>query len=386
MAITLVSKPKLYCPAHYEVPFVFSMSDLGTPPTRIDFGCYLADNSGTRLHPLNKKFKPRATGVQFKKDFRTEAERQVYTSFPTESAAAQNDPNIIKKVKLYYGEVTFNSTTCETITNAITTQSSVINLINSNVNTDTVSLFGTSSGFSSPRTGLLLSQRPDRWKGVYGFKDYLWFLGTGRIDVTFYLDTTTVGTHSFILTGADTVKYISLDQLNYSHTGSITKTKIVVYDGTSDTGDTYYIDYCCKPDQNDYVGILFLEPLGGRANLATGRPSAYTLDRSGVEIHKTFDLSNTSVISGQKGMALTQGLRKRTFKTEVIDCDGAIRWIENFFSSPGHHAQKGYGSSTVWEKFILETGSYTVYEDRRSVDITFTGHLSEGINTQVEDI
>lgn len=386
MAITLVSKPKKYCPAHYEVPFVFSMDDLGSAPTRIDFGCYLADNSGTRLHPLNKKYKPRATGVQFKKDFKTLCEQQVYTSFPTDSALAQTDINITKKVKLYYGQVTFNSTTCVTDTSSVTTQSSVINLINANCNVDTYPLFGSETGYTAPRTGILLSQRPDRWKGVHGFKDYLWFMGAGTIILTFYYETTTVGTHTFTLTGADTAKYISLDHLVYSHTGIITKAKIQVYDGTSDSGDTYYIDYCCKPDQDDYVGCLFLEPLGGRGMVATGSPSNYNLERSGNEVHKTFDLSNTDVKSGHNSIVHTKGVRKRTFRTEVIDSPGAIRWIENFFTSPGHHLQKGYGANTVWEKFILESGNYTVFEQFKIIQIQFTGYLSEPINSQVEDI
>lgn len=386
MSITLVSKPKLYCPAHSEVPFVFSMSDLGTPPERKDFGCYLANNSGTRLHPLNKKYKPTSAGVNFKKDFRTLCEQQVYTSFPTDSAASQTDINITKKVKLYYGEVTFNSTTCETITNQITSVTSVINLINANVNVDTSHLFGSSTGYTSPRTGILLSQRPDRWKGVHGYKDYLWFLGIGTIILTYYYGATVVGTHTFTLTGADTAKYISLDHLVYAHTGIITTAKIQVYDGTSDSGHNYYIDYCCKPDQDDYVGVLFLEPLGGRAMIATGSPANYNLERTGTEIHKTFDLSNTDVKSGNNSAILTKGLRKRTFKTEVIDSPGAIRFIENFFSSTGHHLQKGYSTNTIWEKFILENGNYTVFEQFKMIQISFTGYLSEPIHTQVEDI
>lgn len=385
MAITLESKPKLYCPAHHEVPFVFSMDDLGTPPERIDFGCYLADNSGTRLHPLNKKYKPKAINTNFRKDFKTLCEQQVYTSFPTDSASPQTDVNITKKVKLYYGPVTFNSTTCETITNQVTTATSVINLINANCNVDTYSKFGSETGYTSPRTGILLSQRPNRWKGVHGFKDYLWFLGAGRIIITFKNGSTTVGTYDHVLTGADTVKYVSLDHLVYGHSGSITMTHVFIYEGIGD-GDDYYIDYCCKPDQDDYVGCLFLEPLGGRSMVATGSPANYNLERTGNEIHKTFDLTNTDVKSGHNSIIHTKGLRKRTFRTEIIDCPGAIRWIENFFSSTGHHLQKGYSTNTVWEKFILESGSYVVFEQFKMIQITFTGYLSEPINTQVEDI
>lgn len=384
MAITLVSKPKLYCPAHYEVPFVFSMDDLGTSPERIDFGYFLADNSGTMLHPLMKKYKPTGTGVHFRKDFRSLAQKLVYTSFPTDATTATTDTNITKKVKLYYGPVTFNSETCNTDVESVTTVSSVINLINSNVNVDNQSLFGTSAGYTSPRTGLLLSQRPDTWKGVYGYKDYLWFLGAGSIVVTYFSGNTTIGTHSFTLTGADTVKYISLDQLVYSHTESLTHATVFIYDGVIEK--TYRIDYCCKPTQDDYVGILFLEPLGGRSMIATGSPTNLNLDRTGNEIHKTFDLSSTSVKTGHQSSINVKGLRKRSFKTEVINSAGALRWIENFFSSPGHHAQKGYGANTVWEKFILESGSYTVFEQNKLIEITFTGHLSEGINSQEEDI
>lgn len=384
MAITLDSKPKLYCPAHHEVPFYLSATDLGTAPERIDIGMYLADNSGTRLHPLNKKIKPRATGVSYRKDFKSLCEKLVYTSFPTDSASQQIDPYITKKVKLYYGPVTFNSTTCETITNQVTTQSSIINLINANCNADTQALFGTSTGYTLPRTGLLLSQRPDIWKMVYGAKDYMWFLGAGTIAITFYNGTATVGTHSFTFTGADTVKYISLDQLVYSHTDTVTRATVFVSDGVIERN--YYVEYCCKPDQDDYVGILFLEPLGGRSMLPTGLAFSEDVERTHNQIHKQFDLTSTSVTTGNRTISHAVGTRKRTFRTEVVDSPGAKRFIENFFSSAGYHAQKGYGANTKWEKFILDPGSRKVKELNKVFEIEFTGELSEIINSQVEDI
>lgn len=385
MAVVLNSQPKKYSPAHWSVPFSISLTDLGTPPTRLDFGYYLADSGGTRLME-DKKYKPLAVSTPFIKEFKGVAGKQVYTSFPSELATAQTDSNIIKAVKLKYGEVSYNSTTCATV-KTITSDSNTFYLLNSGANSDTHALFGDSSGFTAPRTGLLLHQRPDHWKLLYGSKDYLWFLGVGTIVVKYYNGTAQVGgTQTFNLAGATTVKYICLDYALYSIGTPLTHATVKVFDGTTgDTGKTYQIDYCNCSDQDDYIGVLFLEPLGGRAMMATGKPLSIDLERTGTEIFKPLDLTQAQHKTGGRSIIHSGGTIKLTFNIQYEIWPGIETYLQNFCASTGHHAQKGYGANTKWQKFILDPGSIKIKERNSFLEFKFSGFISEEINTQNED-
>lgn len=384
MAINLISQAKKYSPAHFDVPFIIQMTDLGTPPTRLDFGYYLAEGGGTRLQE-DKKYKPFAINTDFHRNFKSIARKLVYTSFPTESATVQTDSNIIKEVKMKYGEVSFNSTTCATV-KTITSDSNTFYIINANANSDTIALWGNSAGFTAPRTGLLLHQRPDRWRLLHGSKDYLWYLGIGTGVLKFWNGTVQSGsTQNFTFSGATTVKYICLDYSLYSITDPPTHATIVINDGTAEPGKEYRIEYCCCSEIDNYIGVLFLEPMGGRAMMATGKPLTEELERSGQVIYKPMDLSQTQHKTGGQSLIVPIGTRKLTFNIQFDEWPGTLRYLQNFCSSPGHHAQKGYGANLRWEKFILDPASVKITEKNKLLDFQFSGYLSETINSQNED-
>lgn len=386
MAVVLNSEPKKYCPAHWSVPFNVELSDLGTPPTRKDFGYYLADSGGTRLME-DQKYKPFAASTPFIRELRGAAASKVFTSFPSESATQQTDSNIIKAVKLKYGEVSYNSTTCATV-KTITSDSNIFYLLNSAANTDTHSLFGTSAGFSGTRTGLLLHQRPERWKLLNGSKDYLWFLGVGSIELKYFNGTSQVGsTQTFTLTGSTTVKYVCLDPALYSISGTLTHATVRVYDGSDgDNWTNYQIYYCNCAEQDEYLGVLFLEPLGGRAMMATGKPKTTELERSGTTVFKPMDLTQTNHKLGGRSSIVPSGTSKLTFNIQFEIWPGIERYIQNFCSSPGHHAQKGYGANLRWVKFVLDTGSIKIRERNSLLEFEFAGFVSEEFGVQNEDI
>lgn len=383
MAITLVSSPRKYCPANYTVAWEFSLDNLGTPPTRIDFGFALYDESGIRLTE-DESYKPQAIDTNFKREFAAIVSDIVYTSFPAESASSQIDTNILKKIRIKYGPVDFNSETCESF-KSIDTESSLIYLVSANVNTQTQAVWGTSSGFSSPRTGLMLHQRPDKWQLLHGSKDYIWLLGAGQVVLTYYNGASVIGSAIvYNLTGADTVKYICLDYLVHGISTKPTHATVFFSDGVNEK--SHRIDYCCCVKQDDYLGILFLEPFGGRSMLATGIGQSYSVDRTASVVNKSFDLSQTTHKSGGNSIYIPKGSLKLTFKTQIEASAGFETMLKNFLSSPGHHAQKGYGGNLKWEKFILEPGSEIIKEKNKLIDFSFSGYISESINTQRQDI
>lgn len=383
MAVNITSSPKTYSPANWPMVWGIELTDLGTPPTRKDLGYYLAEEGGTRITE-DAKYKPFAASTPFYKDFSSVARGLVYTSFPTESATQQTDSNILKRIKLKYGEVSFNSTTCVSV-KTITSDSNVINAINANVNADTHSLFGTSSGFTAPRTGLMLHQRPTHWKLLHGSKDYVWFLGVGQIVLSYWNGATQIGSNQvFNLTGANTVKYVCLDYALYGITTPPTHLKVFYSDGVVES--TIQADYCCCAVQDDYMGVLFLEPFGGRSMMATGPALSTSLERQGQEIFKPIDYSQTQFKTGGTSALHTKGVRKLTFRTEIEKWPGYETFLNNFCSSPGHHLQKGYSANTKWEKFVLEPGSTIIREKDKLVDFQFSGYASEFVNTQQEDI
>jgi hypothetical protein len=383
MAISIISNPKKYSPAHWSVQWQFAMDDLGTLPERKDFGYYLAEEGGTRLME-DKKFKPFAEGDTFSKQFQSITKGLVYTSFPAELATAQTDSNFVKRVKLKYGEVNYNFDTCDSDKD-ISSETGVINLVNANVNSQTHLVFGDSAGFTSPRTGLLLHERPSRWNLLHGSKDYVWFLGTGQIVLSYWNGSSQLGSNQiFNLTGANTAKYICLDYSLYSITTPPTHMNLFYSDGVVES--TIRADYCSCQEQDKYMGILFLEPRGGRSMMSTRKPLTIDIERTGTEIYKPFDNSQTQHKTGGRSIIIPKGTRKLTFETEFDFETGVQRWLENFCASPGFHAQRGYGASTIWEKFILDPNTIRINEVNKLLKFSFSGYISESINGQTEDI
>ena len=380
MAITILTNPGYYNPAHHRIKWKFSMDDLGTLPDIIDFGFYLTDNSGTRLHKGDLKYRPSGVGVAFEKDFRTITQTLVSTAFPVDSINKTEDTTIIKKVKLKYGTVTYNGST-NTTTKAISTYTSPVNVINANANPDTLSRFN----FVAGQTGLLLSERPSILTLNHGSKDFIWFLGDGTITIRYYNGATLVSTKTHTTSSAaDKVYYVALDYLTYS-LSNLTHATVQVDYGT-ELSQTFTILYQCPEDSTDYNGVLFLEPMGGRAFMATKAPESSSIDKSGQDITKHFDLNSTSIISGNRSLINTKSVRKLSFKATQEKSTGLKKFIENFFASPGHHLQKGVGNAAIFEKFILDPGSYTVLEKGKLIEISFSGYLAHDLNVQNEDI
>ncbi|MBK9723365.1 MAG: hypothetical protein IPO78_17515 [Saprospiraceae bacterium] len=385
MAITIVSNPKKYSPAHWSAKWQFSMDDLGILPERKDFGYYLAEEGGTRLME-DKAIKPFAVGDTFEKEFQDLTKGLVYTSFPAELATAQTDSNYVKRVKLMYGEIlqTLEGEDCGGV-KSITSETGVINLCNANVNSQTHTIWGNSSGFIAPRTGLMLHERPTRWNLLHGAKDYVWFLGVGQIVLSYWNGAAQLGTNQiFSLTGANTAKYVCLDYSLYGISTPPTHMNLFYSDGVVET--TISADYCSCQEQNKYLGILFLEPRGGRSMMCTRKPLTIDIERKGTEVYKPFDNSQTQHKTGGRSIIIPRGTRKLSFETEFDFSDGVQTWLENFCVSPGYHAQRGYGASTVWEKFILDPATIKIYEQNKLLKFNFQGYISESINGQTEDI
>lgn len=386
MAVELITQPKKYSPVFWSVAWDISLDDLGTDPIKIYWGGYLAFADNTRITD-DIPYKPFAADVQFTKEFRSHCGGLVKTSFPTDASTATVDTNIIKQVKLKYGTVTFNTDNCpDGGEKEFDFDSNTINIINANANVETQQLFGNSAGFISPRTGLLLSQRPAAWTLCHGAKDYLWYLGVGTMTIKYYSGSTQIGsTQSFTLSGATTVKYVALDYNQYS-IAKPTHAIILVNDGTAEPGTEYRINYCDCVEQDNYLGVMFLEPMGGRSMFHTGIPESVDIERSGTTVVKAFDLSQTQHKTGGETFFIPKGTKKVSFKMELERSTGIETWISNFFSSAGHHAQRGYGANLKWEKFILDSGTYKVLEKNKLVEVTFTGYVGEGIRSQNSDI
>lgn len=386
MAVTPQTTYKSIYPAHNCIDFEFLMDDLGDGVTnKKDFGYRLEDGSDGIYAPT-ESYKPINNSDIFPRDLSNILRHEVSTAIPTNSATPVEDTDIIKPAKLKFGEIItdLSVSPCET-TESITQESDLFYVTNSALNSENISRIDDIVLLGNG----LLHQRPRYWYLQKGQMDFLWHLGQGSVDLTYYNvsgGVISTITHTFGAGDAFKVNIISLDPYINGIVQDISKILIQVKDAGSNVNETYtaYIN-CTIPAVNGYVGLLFLEPLGGRAPFGTETIIKAELTRSSNDVFKNFDCQATNFKQGGNSLINTKGVRKRVFRTQLETTYENLQYIENFFSSPGHHVQRLTGASAVLEKCTLENGNYTSFVKNEVTLVEYTVSMSETVNNQRSD-
>lgn len=361
--------------AHNCVKLCFLMDDIGSGNISKSFTWFVCDAAGNRLHKLDKQKKPKLN-EQFCIDvseFRCELE----TAIPQCTNIPLNDNGYSKEIKVHYGEISFNSNDCSSVVGAKTI-SPTITLLNAALNSWNLYKFN----YFAPQTGILLTARPKVWKMCKGGEDYMWYYGSGSATLRFYNDTTLVQTISHALTGSG-AKYFSTSPACYGITDPcISLVEISVNNGATTEVYKTKIEKCCC---NEYYGILFLEPCGGRS-LFPACNEQITINRTGDEVCKSYNCFDSTSNKGRNSLINVATKKELSFKVQIEKNSDTINFVEMFFASAGHHIQKGKYPNTELRKFVLTNGGYTIYNKIGIVEVTFTGYISEELNTQREDV
>lgn len=373
--ITLVSVLQKYYAAHNCIKLCFKMNDVGGGNISKQFTWFVCDDQGNRLQQKDNKKRPKLN-----EEFCISiplAKCNLENTIPYCTSSVSIDTKFQIGLRVHYGEIHFDSNTCLS-TILPKTQTSIFYALNAALNSWNINKFI----FAANQTGTVLSSRPKVWTICKGGLDYLYYFGIGTATLTFYKNGSPIFTTVKQFTEANKSQYISLDPVCHGVTDCVQMIQVSVNDGAKTTIYKIKVKDCCC---NDYYGILFLEPCGGRSLFPACMESAQ-LNRTGTETCKSFICNDETQYSGHNSMINVQARRERTFRVQLEKNLETLEYVETFFSASGHHLQRGTGTTARLEKFVLSAGSYTVFGKEGIVEVEFTGYLSENINSQQEDV
>lgn len=388
MAINIQTTIKTFYPAHNDLLLQFIMDDLGTAPNAKWFTSYIENEAAERLTTKNEAFHPISEVLTFERNLKPITRSLVNTKIPL-LEQIQSDTEIIKAIRFKYGTVTLDaeSTPCST-TEDINLQTDLFYVINSRLQQNELTLFEETSP-------VLLQSRASSWKLVPGQHDFFWLLGAGKLQLQFYDRSGTLvlnHTHDFSDNDYNNVVTVvginpELYSLNSNDISKITVNRIH-YNGLTDTLlETYniYFDHN-KCVDTDYLGLLYLDPKGGRCALPLSILEKTDLILKSDEIIKQFDYTNTVVDQGLNTSINISSKIRKTFSTQLTYTENNEKILMKCLGGAGRHLQKYKSSDAVFEKCIIESATYTIYKKNKLIDVSINVILSEENVNQGQDI
>lgn len=381
MAIELQNTLKTFYAAHDCIELEFLMDDIGTAPDKKWMAYYVSSPDDIMLVDQQDYIKPYAIDKTFIRDLKSVAENLVRTSIPDLSLTTYEDTEIIRGIKLKYGEVLFNGETCNTTVD-FSLETDVMYILNA-------SLQQKEKDYFSGTTPVLLQHR-DLNKILYkGQYDFFYVLGAGKVTVKFYEGQTLVSTTVHEFTDDYKVNVVNVSPHLYGQSNSeVTKAEVLVIHSTllEDTLiNQYNIFYkdVCKDTEN--IGIIYLDSYGGRQALPLNKIIKKELITKGDEVQKAFDSESEAFEYGGASLINMVNKDRKQFRMQMNYSLNNLEVIRQFFSSAGKFIQSGTGTDAVLNKCILENGTYVVYEDSSLIDVKFNVVMSEEKKTQKQD-
>lgn len=384
MAILPQTTIKTFYPAYNHLELGFIMTDLGTPPDAKWFSSYPANDADVRLTEKNESFHPIDGSTEFTRDLLPVIRTLVSTKIPT-LTASQNDVDAIQSLKLKYGTVSFDgtSTPCST-TEDISDETDLFYILNAKLQQNELDYFdGTKP--------IVLQSRPPMWRLLPGQHDFFWLLGAGKVHLVFYDRSGTQAyeqTHDFSDPSNDyKVTVIGINPELYSLlSANISHVEIEVLTGGDISLQSFNIFFnhntCID---TDYIGLIYLDSHTGRCALPLSVVEANDLILKNDEAEKQFNFESTTVSENGLTRINVNSRNKKTFSTQLTYSSANEQLIKNCLSSSGHHLQKYQGSNAIFEKCLLESGTYKIYQKNKIIAVNITVIMGEQNSNQGQD-
>lgn len=371
MAVSIVSAPNELNPVD-RMDFVLQISDIGTHPI-YKTGVYkLKFSGGADIMPELGAFRP-AGGGNVSLSFRDELKGKVRAIMPVfGTSGVQNDTSIIKEVVLEFGskEVDVSipfvpATVTVADSDAFKVFGGGVNAFDSDVITD--------------MTPKILSHRPKKYSLFKDGYDWIWLLGNGTINYKF------IKSDGSFTTLTQSAPYdVNVVPLNIISLGAPPDTVILEARMiASGIDETYTLDLeeNCNGARDNFIEIMYVEPLGGRAVMtfevltnisAVSDQNIVSINRNEISISDIESTGGDDII--YKKTHGTFAFQK-IMKGEIAEREQVI----GFAASGQYHIRLKKGDGTeYWAKFILDTG---VSYNPEQKTLTASGRLARAIRS-----
>lgn len=365
---SISSTPDALNPVEKGVKWVGTQAPTADPiETR--FG-YKVQVNGSDIYNVERSVLPPSGSAPIVLDVKEDVHGLISTEIPSPAIiGVGSDSSILADVSLVYGTITIDkSTDPPTVTKNVGTTSGPFKVMNSSVN-----VFDESDITSITPT--ILSWIPDEITMFPDTRAWVWVLGGAGITFNWKYRDGSVGSTSG--SAAFDVSYVPLAPKNI---GIPNPEQLVWIDVQIGALKTIRVWIECVTPKIDTGAIMFLEPIGGRSTIAfqeisgLGFNSSYQLIKKHIDPAISFgDYQNLAgySISGKSGGA------SRSFTKTMRVTDQVMHYMEGFFGSSEYHLQHvDTGGNTVWNKFILTGGAFSIDSASGVGQLTCSGYLA----------
>ena len=383
MAVSVTESPTSVVPIGEGVRWALLLDSFGTDPITKKIGFQILDEDGNELTPL-RSVKPPGDGVPV--DFIVEAKKVILdaglikTKIPTlgygGGGSAENDDEIMKGVKLLYGDLVFDATDC-TSENNVSTETPVVDVINSALNR------WDDKDFTGGDT-IVLNNMPKCLNIARDSVVWLWVFNGSGVTCThtaYYRDGTTAQLIAnsgfdvaiFAMSNAALAGYFDIDKLiKIEHVFALTGGDV-----------TYTTIYTCNEATKVYHEVHALDPLGGYNTLVAEQATGSSGSDS--------DVLRFSVDKGNPNYA-TDGyrvLRKETrastslFRRFPNDEDNAKYALALSAATKFLIRVNDENGGAQLVNFIADDDGVQVFRTDSYIEISLSGFIGQPIENQL---
>lgn len=374
--ITIHTSPSQYTPSDNCIKWCISQSDIGSGGIVKRMAYQLVLSDGTPITAVESIRTPQADDIVCF-DFQADVRGLLSTIFPlVDTPAAQEDEYIIKGVKLKYWEVETDTLACETVEGV------------SSFSDEVFVYRGVLQIYEENTTGArMLHHYPDNITMCRGARAFIWLLRAGYS-----------GSLSATYSWRDGVTEDITINVPSGHEASVLPLHYQPFTGTNPTWLTVsvpvinktitieYKDCCCSSE--DYMNIMYLDPMGGRGMMSFECADEFSLSTDGGVVCLYQECGQGTLGDGsdqytRSGKSLFGKTAKEviTMTREAAYSKAEMEYFKSFLASTEYHVQMSYDANTNFRSFIVESGTAVYYDKEEAVEFIVKGYFAENYRT-----
>lgn len=381
MAVTITASPLANSSAYQCFKWTLQIDDIGASNITKKIGYQLFDQDDNAV-TAPETLEVAVAGATVELDFSGDVQGYVSTMLPfADVPNAVPDPYCIRGFYLMYGDVVYDSDTCNTVNN-IVTPSAVKYVIN-----------GVIQEYEPDYYNILpavLTHLPRNTVQCRDARNFTWVLSDGAGLTVEY--TSSLGTIQSLAIGSNKIAQIPLHPQELLSDWETIEYMDVQIGVEMAPFRITFTDDCCNGGK--YSNILYLDPLGGRSMISFEQVETFELSTSFTELCRYKPCNVVGFDEADNANKMTVGGRsiynkvaqeRITLVKESSYQEDVAEQFKAFLASTGYHVQYNDNGIIKFRKFIVDAGNVVYNSAEGIIELRVTGYLAHNYQTQRQD-
>jgi len=381
MAVTITASPLANSSAYQCFKWTLQIDDIGTGNITKKIGYQLFDQDDNAV-TAPETLEVAVAGATVELDFSGDVQGYVSTMLPfADVPNAVPDPYCIRGFYLMYGDVVYDSDTCNTVNN-IVTPSAAKYVINGVIQEYEPDYYNTLPS--------VITHLPRNTVQCRDARNFTWVLSDGAGLTVEY--TSSLGTIQSLAIGSNKIAQIPLHPQELLSDWETIEYMDVQIGVEMAPFRITFTDDCCNGGK--YSNVLYLDPLGGRSMISFEQVEASELSTSFTELCRykpcnvvgfdEADNANKMTVGGRSIYNKVAQERITLVKESSYEEDVAEQF-KAFLASTGYHVQYNDNGIIKFRKFIVDAGNVVYNSAEGIIELRVTGYLAHDYMTQRQD-